>query len=186
MYVVILANTPTEASAYAASKGLRPAQYRYAARASSVKGLRVAEVHELPSFAHRFDKHAINAALRYTRGERIVVSAEGWTHSPGRIHAPGVAVEKPPVDQGDGMGEQLDIFDALEQMAQTLKDAGVDHPEVNAILEHGADDEIVVEKEPEPKPAAKPKRKSKSKAEPEPVERLDFAEHQPKAGEFVF
>lgn len=73
MYVIILAKTPQEGSTYAKRARLPKGGYRVATRASAIKGLRVAEIHELPSFRLRVDRHAIDAALRYTRGKRLQV-----------------------------------------------------------------------------------------------------------------
>lgn len=207
MYIVILANTPSEAAQYAREKGLRNTEYRFAARAGSIKGLRMAEIHELPSFSRRADKHAINAALRFNKAKRIVVSFEEWGHEAGRTDGWNGIGEKPkaelpaPEHLTTQVGEQIDVFEALREMAQEIKDAGVSHPEVDAILERGADDEITsseqieVERaeeaeaagapepseDPAPAPKKAPKRKPAAKPKPragkvtgEPVERLDF------------
>lgn len=72
-YTIILAKTPQEAITYARRVGLGLGQYRYAARAGSVSGVRVADIIELPGFANRPDRFAINAVLRYVRGERVKV-----------------------------------------------------------------------------------------------------------------
>lgn len=100
-YVVILAGTVQEGRTYARRKGLVLSRCRVVANASSVRGLRSAEIHELPSFSKRLDRHSINAQLRYVKGNgRILVEMPP-------------PIEAPPVDQGDGMGEQLTIDDAL-------------------------------------------------------------------------
>jgi hypothetical protein len=78
VYVVILANTTGEAMTYAQAKKLPRGGFRYAARASTVKGLRVAEIHILPGFARRPDRFAIKAALRYTRAKYVEVSPEEY------------------------------------------------------------------------------------------------------------
>lgn len=72
-YTIILAKSPQEAITYARRVGLGLGQYRYAARAGSVSGVRVADIIELPGFANRPDRFAINAVLRYVRGERVKV-----------------------------------------------------------------------------------------------------------------
>lgn len=92
-YVIVLTDKPNEANTYAKRAGLRRGQYRYPTSASSIRGIRVAEIHELPSFSQRRDRHAIDAELRYARGERKLVQMP----------------EAAPVDQGDGFGEQLTI-----------------------------------------------------------------------------
>lgn len=98
-YTIILAGSTREASKYAKLAGLPKGRWRFASQAASIRGLRVAEIHELPSFARRPDRHAINGELRYTKGERIQVEMP----------------EEPVVDQGDGMGEQLTIDDAIAE-----------------------------------------------------------------------
>lgn len=82
MYVVILAENSKEASRHAVDQGLKVGKYRYAVRAQSIAGLKVAVIHELPGFARRRDKHAINAELRrsarktFGSQERIVFHDE--------------------------------------------------------------------------------------------------------------
>lgn len=67
MYTIILANSTAEAIGYVKSVGLRPREYRYAAKASTIRNLRIAKVVELPGFKKRFDRHAILAALRWAK-----------------------------------------------------------------------------------------------------------------------
>lgn len=62
--IVVLAGSYPEAARYAASIGLRPGRFRYASSADTIRGLRVSEIHELPSYSKRRDTHAIEAALR--------------------------------------------------------------------------------------------------------------------------
>lgn len=76
MYVVILAGSPREANDYVRVANLPKGRYRYAAQASTIRGLRVAEVHELPGFARRPDRFAIAATLRYAKLDRWVKM--GW------------------------------------------------------------------------------------------------------------
>lgn len=73
MYVIVLARTPQEGSTYAKRAKLPRGRFRVATSASTIKGLRVAEVHELPSFVDRPDRHAVEAVLRYARGPRLQV-----------------------------------------------------------------------------------------------------------------
>lgn len=75
MYVIVLAENHREANAYAQSAQLPRGRWRFAVRASSIRGLRVAEIHELPGFSKRRDQHAINAELRFARCERTIVDA---------------------------------------------------------------------------------------------------------------
>ena len=71
-HVVILAGTHGEAWRYAKAVGLR--SYRIATRPQSVRNTKVADIHELPSFAARRDRHAILAELKWTKGERYMVT----------------------------------------------------------------------------------------------------------------
>lgn len=64
MYTIILAENPKEASRHAVEQGLKIGTWRYAVRASSIRGVKAAVIHELPGFAKRRDKHAINAELK--------------------------------------------------------------------------------------------------------------------------
>ena len=72
MYVVILADTIREANAHARKHGLARGRFRFASSAANIRGLRVAEVHELPSFARRPDRYAIRAVLRYAKGKVVL------------------------------------------------------------------------------------------------------------------
>lgn len=61
---LILAKSPREAQSYAKLVGLRPFTYRFVTRAAAIRGIRNAEVHILPSFILRIDRHGILATLR--------------------------------------------------------------------------------------------------------------------------
>lgn len=80
MYRVILAGNHQEAVAYARSQGWRSGAYRIATRAATIRGLRVAEVHELPSFATRLDRHAVMGELRYARNIQhfLIDETQDW------------------------------------------------------------------------------------------------------------
>lgn len=111
MYQIILAAGVTEGNAYARAKGFKAGTFRVAARAATIRGLRVATVHILPSYADRRDKAAIEAVLRYSKGlERLEVTDWVWDKAPA-------------VDQGDGMGEQLSLLDALAGAVDSAREA---------------------------------------------------------------
>jgi len=65
--ILILAKSPIEASRYAKLVDLPRFTYRYVARAGTIRGVRSAEVHVLPSFLNRLDRHGILAALRLAK-----------------------------------------------------------------------------------------------------------------------
>ena len=88
MYRVILCNDYREGHAYAVSQGFRHGNFRVASRAGTIKGLRVAEIHQLPSFEQRRDKHSILAALRYARVPAWHVIDDGWAWPPRPKEAP--------------------------------------------------------------------------------------------------
>lgn len=68
--ILILCKSPREANQYAKLVGLQRFTYRYVARAGTIHGgLRQAEVHVLPSFLARIDRHRILSALRWTKCE---------------------------------------------------------------------------------------------------------------------
>lgn len=77
MMKIILAASLQEGNAYAREQGFRQGDFRVALRAASIRGVRESEVHELPSFQRRLDRHAIDAELRYNRGPRFVLE-DGW------------------------------------------------------------------------------------------------------------
>jgi hypothetical protein len=93
-YVIVLGANPQESHRYARRAGIPARNYRAPSSAASLKGLRSADVHLLPSFERRPDRHAIRAALRYVPDLR-------W-----------IDVEMPaPVAVPN---EQLDLLDLLE------------------------------------------------------------------------
>lgn len=179
MYRIILANTHTEAMEYARAKGFPRGSFRYATRAATIKGLRAAEIHELPSFALRMDKHAINAALRFARVERIQVT--NWEY--GQTHQNDVTTDIARVaDQAETT--------ALKLLSDTIA-LGADEDEVQKVAEdrlcEAGMEEHVASGEAEPSedaaPAEKPKRapskggskpKPKPKNSGEPIENMDF------------
>lgn len=72
-YIIVLAGNTREGRRYAKLAGLPRGRHRVVFSAKQIRHLRSAEIHELPSFSRRLDRHGINAALRYTRGERKLV-----------------------------------------------------------------------------------------------------------------
>lgn len=72
-YVLVLAQTSHEAAKYVRRAGLPRGRWRIVARASSIAGIRQAQVHCLPGFHARPDKHSILAQLRYAKCEWIDV-----------------------------------------------------------------------------------------------------------------
>lgn len=99
-YVIVLAKNTHEGATYARRAPLTRGRYRIAVSAGSIRGLRRAEVHILPSFDQKPDRHAILAELRWAKCDYFYVEM------PERQMGPAI-------DQGDGMGEQLTIDDAL-------------------------------------------------------------------------
>lgn len=128
-YVIVLAANPSEGATYARRTGLPARTYRVPAAAKSIKGLQAADVHVLPTFATRPDRHAILAELRHGR-DIVMVDVQ--------MPAP---AEPAPVDQGDGMGEQLTIDDFLGRVRDTGKaepcefdDVQIDIPATVALI----------------------------------------------------
>jgi hypothetical protein len=64
---LILARNPREAGSYAASMGIPRQHFRAVQKAAAIRGIRNAEVHLLPGFLERRDRHGIMQALRGAR-----------------------------------------------------------------------------------------------------------------------
>jgi len=86
VYAIILAGSAREANTYAKAVGLPRGRFRYATQASSIRGLRVATVHELPGFTKRPDKFSLESVLRYATYERTVVSPETFADLKRGLH----------------------------------------------------------------------------------------------------
>jgi hypothetical protein len=133
-YVIVLAKNSQEAAKYAKRAKLTRGRYRLVASAGSIHGLRRAQIHRLPSFDQRPDKHRILAELRHGKHEFHNVTM------PPRAEAK-------VVDQGDGMGQQLTIDDALasaaiiEQHGDVVQAAATlaDRPEVDELAQASAE-----------------------------------------------
>lgn len=129
-YVLVLAKNTHQGAVYARRAKLQRGRYRVVASASAITGIKRAEVHILPEFHQRPDRHRILAELRYARCEFFDVEM------PARA-------TPPPVDQGDGMGEQLSIEDALdaadviEQHSDALQslDKVLENEDVSTVVE---------------------------------------------------
>ncbi len=67
---IVLSGSRQETQEFARQRGLR--RVRYITGKQMLHGLRSAEVHILPGFRFRPDRHAINAELRYRRGVTII------------------------------------------------------------------------------------------------------------------
>lgn len=104
-YVLILAGDIHEGNQYAKRVGLPRFAYRAVSSAGSIKGIRSADVHILPSFHGRRDRFAILSQFRWAPDIRKF-----------DVEMP-EAPEEPAIDQGDGMGQQLTIDDAIESAA---------------------------------------------------------------------
>ena len=68
---LILAKSITEANSYAKLAGLQRFTYRSVRSAGAIRGVRDAEVHILPSFTVRLDRHAILAALTWAKSLEV-------------------------------------------------------------------------------------------------------------------
>lgn len=118
-YILVLAKNTNEGAKYVQRAKLPRGRWRNVASAKSIRGIRKATVHCLPGFSQRPDRHSILAELRYAKCEWIdVVMPER---------------EERIVDQGDGMGPQLTIDDALAAIAKrsfdrthVVVDSGID------------------------------------------------------------
>lgn len=113
MYRVILAGTYPEASAYARDQGWRAGTYRIAARAATIKGLRVAEVHELQSFQSRLDRHAVLATLRHAKNLHHFLIADGWPPADEPVQS-----ELPfsDAEQSDAVNRMLSDYDPVPSL----------------------------------------------------------------------
>lgn len=67
MKTLILARNPREAGSYAASMGIARQHFRAVQKAEGIRSVRNAEVHLLPGFLERRDRHGILQALRASR-----------------------------------------------------------------------------------------------------------------------
>lgn len=157
MYVIVLCKTPQEGSQYAKRANLPRGSYRVATRAAAIKGLKVAEIHILPSFHQRPDRFAIEAALRYTRGARLEVEMPELDL---RIHD---------VDEAEGVAyledERREAKAAADAAAEKFV-AALDKQEAARGEETGTPEP---REEPVPAPEAKPTapRKRKTKSTPD-------------------
>jgi hypothetical protein len=68
---LVLAKSIPEANAYARLIDLPRSRYRAVRSAGAIKGIRNAEVHILPSFSTRPDRHSILGALRWARSLEV-------------------------------------------------------------------------------------------------------------------
>lgn len=130
-HIVVLASNRLEASEYIKRAGLPKGRAVGASSAHAIEGVTFHEIHELPGFAKRRDRHAVESVLRrgrkrYAKVERIQV-----TMPP----KPDPLLEGPDVRHD----EVLDV---------TSIEAG---PEAEVIvLETPAEEPVAVESEPEP------------------------------------
>lgn len=79
--VLILAKSIREAGTYARLAGLKRGTYRPVAKGAQIRAVRAAEIHILPSFTKAPSRHAILAALRYSRHEIFYVDPADFAES---------------------------------------------------------------------------------------------------------
>lgn len=106
-YIIILAGSKAEGYRYARRSGIPARQCRIPLYAKQIVGLRVADIHVLPSFKEAPHRHSLLAALRQVRGHGVDLKFID-------VEMP-EPLEAPPVDQGDGFGEQLTIDQLVDQ-----------------------------------------------------------------------
>lgn len=159
MRTLILAGSFREASVYARARGLR--HYRYASSATAVENFPAQRVVELPGFARRADKHALNgiAARLERRGvERV---QDEYVPEP---------VPETPLTKLAAFTRSDWLFAGCELSADDLRAVGATEAEVKLLTpvlteeQQAAVDAANEPKKPEPKPAAKPKRTRKTPA----------------------
>jgi hypothetical protein len=170
-YVIVLAKNSQEGAVYVRRAKLPRGRWRIAASAGSIRGLRKAQVHVLPSFNDRPDRHSILAELRYAKCDFIDVEMPARPVYPAK-------------DQGDGMGEQLTIDDVLRDRRHLLLDEGPgalaawEAEGGNGKTRAASSDDDIAEKSPVkdipekadvPRAAEKPVSRKRPKAKPAPA-----------------
>lgn len=105
-YVLVLSGSIGEGNTYAKRVGLERFSYRAIGARKQVQNIQVADVHILPSFHKRPDKHAILGELRW--GRDIVYKD---------VEMP----PAPPREGDDRYGEQLTIDEILSEQAEFAK-----------------------------------------------------------------
>lgn len=127
-YILVLAKNTNEGARYIRAAKLPRGRWRNVASASSIRGIRFATIHKLPSFDQRPDRHAILAELRHAKCTFIDVEMP--------------IVETPAIDQGDGMGQQLSFDDLVTQREVAALERGMPHAIVATIRERAKADQI--------------------------------------------
>lgn len=122
MQTLILAKDYREALKYIRFMGFRRGTTRIAARASSIRGIRAAEVHVTVGFMARRDRHPVLSELRYSRiPECYFADVEALFEPAPEVDEP-VKIrpeDKPRPD--DSVGETLRAaFEAAPQVSETL------------------------------------------------------------------
>lgn len=87
----ILARTMKEAHEYARETlGLAHGRYRIINSPSTIKSVRGVELYLVPGWKNRFDRFAMQGAIRWTRMEVIDVEAQAEEPAPDGLNPPGV------------------------------------------------------------------------------------------------
>lgn len=136
--VLVLAKSNREAGNYAALAGIPVRDFRAVNRASSIHGIRTGEVHVLPSFLERFDRHAILGELRWAKVEVFYVDPADLQPSEPTNGSVGPTDDE--LEEAYDANAELDAFIAAEaakittpeQLDQFLEDAGL------AMVDEGA------------------------------------------------
>lgn len=112
MQILILAKSTTEANSYAKKAGLPRFTYRAVRNASAIRGIRKAEVHILPSFTTRIDRHNILAALQWAKTLEV-------------FYVDPADLPEPPDPRGELTERQLEVafrYNALRDLAEYEED----------------------------------------------------------------
>lgn len=117
MKSLILAVNMKAASEYAEIAGLQKHTWRWASSADSIVGSRVEHIYELPCFAKRGNRFGIavqvRQIIRMCGADYVTVTPDDLEHLRAR-HAAKID-PPPPAHSTQTVGDQLDIWDALEE-----------------------------------------------------------------------
>lgn len=117
MKSLILAVNMKAASEYAEIAGLQKHTWRWASSADAIVGSRVEHIYELPCFAKRGNRFGIavqvRQIIRMCGADYVTVTPDDLEHLRAR-HAAKID-PPPPAHSTQTVGDQLDIWDALEE-----------------------------------------------------------------------
>jgi len=199
-YILVLAQTSHEGAKYVRRANLPRGRWRIVAKASSIHNVRKAEVHCLPGFHRRPDKHSIMAKLRYAKVDWLDVEMPLTDSEIAALEAIPWTIDERSLEVAYRYNRLRDLADEEAEFRWRMSPEGQAATTAAAIeqISEALDDDIAPDERPNTDEPVEPNRVPKAKRrrmcgecgtlhfKDEPCARVDGVKETPAAAPVVF